>query len=331
MKRRLTQIALTLAFLGCASIALAEPSLGGELQTQAPIPVSEQGLQTTTAQPWYKASQENHVLEGAIFDRQGNLLFCDVSARQVVRLTPEKKRTTVVSFKDMAPGGLALHRDGRLLVAALDLVKGIGTIVAVAADGSKQTILAPNAGYLPNDLVFDREGGFYFSDFKGTATEPTGGVYYVSPDFKTVTPVIPNLAMANGVALSPDGKTLWATEFGRNLLHKALLDNATKINVIGSSVPYHFIGSAPDSMRVGVDGNVYVAMYGQGRILILNRQGIPVGQALLPGRDKGDNLLSTSLAIHPNNKELYAVTGNDSGTAGSGVFKAQSFAGGLMR
>ena len=35
---------------------------------------------------------------------------------------------------------------------------------------------------------------------------PKGGVYYVSPDFKTVTPVIQNISVANGVALSTDEK-----------------------------------------------------------------------------------------------------------------------------
>lgn len=179
-------------------------------------------------------------------------------------------------------------------------------------DGSElQTIIPPEAGYLPNDLVFDAEGGFYFTDFKGTAPEPAGGVHYTSPDFSTVTPVLPNLAMANGIVLSPGGKSLWATEFGRNLLHRIHLTDANTIAPIGSAIAYRFVGPAPDSMPVDVDGNVYVAIYGQGRVLAFNRNGIPIGQVLLPGRDDGHNLASTSLAIDPD-----ATTSTPSATMG---------------
>ena len=305
-------------------------SYDARTQGSAPIPPSERILQTVTAESWFKVSDENHVLEGAIFDQNGNLLFCDVTDRRVLHLTPDKRRSVVVTVEDFAPGGLALHKDGRLFIAALDLEKGLGTIVAVQPDGSgMETIIPPNAGYLPNDLVFDAQGGFYFTDFKGTATTPEGGVYYASPGFRTITPVLPHLAMANGVALSPDGKTLWATEFGRNLLHRIELATATTIATIGSAIPYHFIGPAPDSMRADADGNVYVAMYGQGRILAFNKNGIPIGQILLPGREQGKNLLSTSLAVRPGGKQLYAVTGNAAGLEGATIFTTKAFGNGL--
>jgi len=113
-------------------------------------------------------------------------------------------------------------------------------------------------------LVFDARGGFYFTDFKGNATEPEGGVYYVAPDLIRVTTVLPHLAMANGLALSPDGKQLWVTEFGRNLLHRMELADATTIAPIGSAIAYPFTGPAPDSLRADADGNAYVAIYGQG-------------------------------------------------------------------
>ena len=59
------------------------------------------------------------------------------------------------------------------------------------------------------------------------------------------------MSEANGIALSPDGKRLWATEFGRNLLHRVDLETATQAAVIGTAIPYQFIGAAPDSMRGG--------------------------------------------------------------------------------
>lgn len=107
------------------------------------------------AQPWFKVSDEGRELEGAIFDRNGNLLFCDVT-RRVLRLTQSKRLSTVVILDTLSPGGLAFHKDGRLFIAALDFEKSAGAIVAVQPDGSgMQTIIPPEAGYMPNDLVFD--------------------------------------------------------------------------------------------------------------------------------------------------------------------------------
>jgi sugar lactone lactonase YvrE len=63
------------------------------------------------------------------------------------------------------------------------------------------------------------------TDFHGTAANPTGGVYYVSPpDYKTITPVLPNMAIANGAALSPDGKTLWTDENDREQVVQGVAD-----------------------------------------------------------------------------------------------------------
>lgn len=326
-------VALAIGILGAsAPLTLAATGLSHNAQTQGPvpIPVSERALQTAKATSWLKVSTESRILEGAIFDRDGNLLFCDVTGRRVLRVTKDKQLTTLVTLENFSPGGLAFHKDGRLFIAALDLAAPKGTIVAVNADGTGlQTIVAPEAGYLPNDVLFDAQGGLYFADFKGTATEPKGGVYYISPDFKTIKAALPNLAMANGVALSPDGKVLWATEFGRNLLHRAELVDPATIAVIGSAVPYRFTGPAPDSMRVDIDGNVYVAVYGQGRVMAFNKNGIPIGQILLPGRDKGQNLQSTSLAIRPDTTDLYAVANDGEGVQGATVFHSTAFARGL--
>jgi lactonase len=320
-----------LALLGSlvtgASTQVAALAYDPESRGPVPIPPSERGLQTVVAEPWFKVSPDGIVLEGPAFERNGDLLFCDVSGRRVLRLTPAKQLSTVITLDDLAPGGLALHTDGRIFIAAMNLTKGTGSIMAVKPDGTgMQTIVPVAAGYMPNDLVFDTRGGLYFSDFRGISTEPKGGAYYGSPDFKTITPVLPRLAMANGIALSPDGKNLWITEFSRNLLHRVELDSPASIAPIGTAIPYHFIGPAPDSMRADSDGNLYVAIYGQGRVMVFNKIGIPIGQVLLPGRDDGHNLQSTSMAIAPGTDDLYIVTSDGNGGQGATIFHAKVFA-----
>lgn len=303
--------------------ALSYPS---RTRTLAPIPESERHLPTVIAEPYFKVSDEALGLEGPAFDRQGNLLFVDTYGGRVLRLSPALELTTVYTDTSLRPAGIAIHRDGRIFVAGIgDFVAG--SVIAIDPDGRNLQVIVPSAaGFVPDDLVFNRKGEFYFTDFKGMPTRPTGGVYRVSADFTTTTAVIPDMASANGVALSPDEKVLWATEFCAGRLHRVDLDAQDNVAHFGATVPYHFVGRAPDSMRTDVDGNVYVAMYHQGRILAFNAYGFPIGQILLPGREENHFLKSTSLAFVPGSREMVIVARDELGGRGSMIFRAKGFA-----
>lgn len=295
-----------------------------------PLPLAERGLPTETAEPVVTVSDDNRMLEGALFDNEGNFLFCDTTTRRVLRLDPAGGLTTVRAFEDEYPCGLAFGPDGRLYIVA-GHVRGGGSIIALDAKGTVSTVLPRVAGYQPNDLVFDAKGGFYFTDFRGDSTHPDGGVFYVPPERNRVLPVLTGLCKANGVALSPDGTVLYVTEFARNALHMLLLQDATTVRPTGSFVAYRFTGPAPDSMRVDAGGNVYVANCRQGRVQVFSRYCIPVGQILIPGRDREIDIRTTSLALRPGTRQMYIVTGNDApGTKlGSRVYKATALANGL--
>ncbi|TCK04243.1 gluconolactonase [Marinobacterium mangrovicola] len=330
----------SLAALACLSFGLSAPlfaqdsvqALAYDEMTSGPVPIpaAERGLQTVKAEPWFKVSDEGWILEGPNFDANGDLIFSDVSNKRVLRLTKDKQLSTFVQLDDLSPGGLAFRQDGRLFIAALDFINGVGAIYSVDENGGDlQTVIPAEAGYQPDDLTFDAEGGLYFTDFAGESTQADGAVYYMPPDLSEIIPVVPDLAKANGIALSPDGQVLWTTEFGRNVMHRIQLADPTTIAPIGSAIPYHFIGPAPDSMRVDTDGNVYVSIFGQGRLMAFNSNGIPIGQILLPGRETGHNLMSTSMAIKPGTNDLYAVTSDGEGGEGANIFHAKVFASGL--
>ncbi|WP_261324437.1 SMP-30/gluconolactonase/LRE family protein [Rhizobium leguminosarum] len=138
--------------------------------------------------------------------------------------------------------------------------------------------------------------------------------------------VVSNLRIANGIGLSPDGKTLWVTELAGGQLHKVSLSDPTTIAPFGSSIVYSFVGGGPDSLRIDADGNVYVAIYGQGRIMVFNPAGFPIGQYLLPGRDQGHNLRSTSMVIRPGTDELLILANDWDKGQGSTIFVARALA-----
>ncbi len=327
-------IAATSMLAAAVSPGLAQPAQQApalvytdDIRAPNPIPQSEKGLQTITAEPWFKVSDKGLQLEGASFDRDGNLIFVEVFGGSVFRLSPDMKLTTIMPANDRASAGLGIHKDGRIFVAGLGDFVSTGTVVSIKPDGSDmQTIVPKTDGYLVDDLVFDKFGGFYFTDFRGEADDPAGGVYYVSPDFKTITPVLPHVAIANGVGLSPDGKTLWVTSAAQGLLYRVELANPTTIAPFGAAITYHFTGFGPDFLRVDADGNVYVAVYSQGRVLVFNPNGQPIGQILIPGRETGHNLRSTSMAFKPGTNDMYIVTNDWDGGQGSQIFHAKGFA-----
>jgi lactonase len=289
------------------------------------FPPHERGLQTVIAEPWLSLPGVAD-LEGPAFERDGNLVFSDVSGRRILRVGADKKVSTVFHRSEVGVGGLAIDPTGRIIIASIDVPGGAGSVLSIRPDGSDLRTLVPvSAGLMPNDIVFDRNGGLYISDFRGTATDLRGGVYYLAPSSAVPMTVLPRLAMANGVALSPGGKELWMTEFGRNALYRVQLADPTHPTPLGTAVAYRFTGPAPDSMRIDADGNHYVEMYGQGRVLSFSPRGIPIGQILLPGREKGRNLKTTSMALKPGTNEMIIVTGDDAGGPAM-IFRTRVFA-----
>ncbi|MGJ5711016.1 SMP-30/gluconolactonase/LRE family protein [Staphylococcus equorum] len=306
-------------------------SYKGNASTVVPILSHEADIQTVTAEQWLKISDEGLQLEGLCFDKDGNLLLCEVFGGTIFHVDlPEKKVTTLFQSQKQNPAAVKIHKDGRLFVCYLGDFESSGGIFAVNSEGEQEVPIVSDIDteYCVDDLVFDSKGGFYFTDFRGYSTNPKGGVYYVSPDYKAITPVIQNLAVANGVALSTDEKTLWVTETNANRLHRIdLLDDGVTIAPFGASIPYHFTGhEGPDSCCIDSDDNLYVAMYGQGRVFVFNKKGYPIGQILIPGRDQGHMLRSTHPAFIPGTDQLI-ISANDIEMGGdSWLFTAKGFA-----
>ncbi len=324
LPHRLRSALLVLSLLGIAAGASAQvtaPALGSAV----PIPPAECALTTIVADRPIRVPGATLDLEGPVFLPNGDLLFSDVQGKRVMRLDGRDRLTTVVTLASLMPGGMAFSPDGRVFIAAASSTGG-GAIIAMRTDGSEQQTIVPEAGgFAPNDIAFDTKGGFYFTDARGTVGEPAGGVWYVAPGGTSPVPVVRNLAVANGLALSPDGKRLWVGEFAMGRLYRIDLRDAVTPAPFGATAAYHFVGPAPDSMRVDGTGRVYVALYGQGRVLVFSPIGLPIGQILLPGRDDGRNLNTTSMALRSGTRDLVVVASDGKPGGHATIFHARSF------
>lgn len=309
----------------------------------AVIPPHEQLLQTVTAEPFFCVDEGFEQLEGLCFDRYGDLYFVGIDSGHIFKLTWETKKCEIIytTPESWTPAAVKIHKNGRLFIPCLGNFVNSGCIFSMNPDGTDVQMVVPQeAGYVIDDLTFDSKGGFYFTDFKGFTGDngsfgadagPRGGVHYVSPDYKTITPVLRNMRVANGVALSPDEKRLWVTEMSAGLLHIADLNDDGFTSNGCTSIPYHFTGyMGPDSCEIDGDGNLYVALYQQGRYMVFNPLGYPIGQIVMPGREMGHYLRTSHSAIRPGTDELYMTGGDWINGGGSWLFQARAFSNAWM-
>ena len=293
------------------------------------LPPSLASLPTITAEPWLQIDPGPGVfLEGPAFDRGGNLYVSSIFDSRILKITPDKKVTNLFSQEGLLPDGIAIHKDGRLFIACLT-----GKLAVINPDGSNLTFVEARHQGMPkslNDLVFDSKGNCYVTDFIGNIADPKGGVYRFSADLKNVKPVIGNLAMANGISLSPEGNVLWVSATASNRLIRLQLqkDGISLDPFEGTHIPYRFMGAPGgcDSNAIDGKGNLYQCMIFQGRVLILNKTGIPIANVLIPGRDEGKLLRSTNVAFKPGTDEVYLTT---SGDGGAWIYKFHGLAKGL--
>lgn len=295
----------------------------------------ESTIQTVEAELFLKVGEDGLPLEGLCFDRNGDLYFVDVYKDIVCKLDMLTKEIEIVYYsKGLRPAAVKIHKDGRLFICGIGNLHSTGSVIAIPPDGSgEETIIPRTAGYVVDDMVFDKKGGFYFTDLRGTPSNPIGGVYYVSSSFQEITPIVKHLAGPNGISLSSDETILWVTETNANRLHHIRLDSdGISILPNGHSIPYYFTGfHGPDSCCLDEDGNLYVAMTKQGRVLIFNRNGFPIGQILIPGRQFGQMLHSTHPAFIPNSNQLIICTSDGAtGKEGKALFVSKGFANGQL-
>lgn len=251
--------------------------------------------------------------EGPVELPGGDILVVEIRTGTLARVTPDGKRTTVATTGG-GPNGAALGPDGAIYVAQnggftwtertrRDGSTGIfpgdqaddyigGQIQRVSPDGSEVTTLYSECDGIPlkgpNDLVFDAEGNFYFTDH-GKLRErdrDRTGIFYASPDGKMIREIIFPMESPNGIGLSPDGKVLYIAETPTARVWACPLAGPGEVErrYVLATVP----GAPPnnlamlDSLCVDGDGNVLVATLVNGGITSISPDGSRVEHTACP-------------------------------------------------
>lgn len=234
--------------------------------------------------------------------RGGRLWFSDEEGDRVHAVTPEGHDTVVVDFKTgpyalpdgkkTGPNAMATSKDGSVVMCeqyGRAVVRLVGTFGHVKPEPFFDNYDGKRLNS-PNDLVFLPDGSFFFTDppygLRGRDHDPAkqlsfDGVFHYK-DGK-LTPIITDLTLPNGIALSPDNKTLYVNNSGpkmRVIAYPLQADGSVGaphdvIDFTGKEGP-----GVPDGMKIDSRGNIWTS--GPGGIRILTPQGKVLGQILLP-------------------------------------------------
>ncbi|MAV27863.1 MAG: gluconolaconase [Gammaproteobacteria bacterium] len=129
----------------------------------------------------------------------------------------------------------------------------------------------------PNDIVFDKEGGFWFTDHGKNRPRDRDrtGVYYATVDGQHIVEAIFPMEAPNGIGLSPDEKTLYVAEtptgrlWAYALAAPGEIDRSQRPRMMAQIPDHHMF----DSLAVDSEGNVCVATLINGGITIHSASG----------------------------------------------------------
>jgi gluconolactonase len=242
-----------------------------------------------------------HFPEGPVVMPDGSVIFVEIIAARLSRAWGNGKVETIAQMSG-GPAGAALGPDGAIYVANLggmDLDKMVslsgpgqeGRIERVNLATGKIERLYDHCGSnmlsAPDDLVFDDQGGFWFTDL-GKDFErhrDYGGLYYAKADGSFISEGrFPAVAL-NGVGLSPDGKTLYTSSTTTSRIWRIPVEAPGRLTPppnaparAGSPRTGELLATVPgdcgvDSLAVTASGAVCVATLYRGGITTVHNDG----------------------------------------------------------
>jgi gluconolactonase len=251
--------------------------------------------------------------EGPIAMPDGSILLVEIGAGCLTRVELGGQKS-IVAEPGGGPNGAAIGPDGACYVCnnggfrwhldeegmrplgQAEDYKG-GKIQRVnLATGSVSTLYERTENgplHAPNDLVFDKNGGFWFTDSGAMRHRQMdrGGIYYALPDGSSIREVVFPMLQANGIGLSPDEGTLYVAETVSGRLWAFELEGPGQVKrrpwpspnggrVLARLPGYRLF----DSLAVEASGNIAIATLYEGGVIVYSPEGDIVEDIPLPDR-----------------------------------------------
>ena len=202
-------------------------------------------------------------LEGPTTDADGNVFFTDLNGGRILKLSAEGGGVTTFREPSNRANGLLFDPEGRLLACESgDRAQIPPRVTRTDMKTGRIEVLADNYQgqrfNSPNDITFDGKGRLYFTDLAG------GAVYRIDPD-KRLTRILfrPEIDRPNGLAISPDDRTLYLIEANQAEGGPRMIrayDLRADGTVANMRVFHNFYpGRSGDGMCIDSQGSLYVA------------------------------------------------------------------------
>ena len=275
--------------------------------------------------------------EGPIAMEDGSILLVEIERQTLSRVEPDG-HVEVVAHLGGGPNGAAIGPDGACYVCNNGGMqfhtssKGLlfpgnqpedyttGSIQRVdLATGTFETVYDACDGRRlcgPNDLVFDAQGGFWFTDHgkHRPRDRDITGVFYAKPDGSHIEEAVFPLEGPNGIGLSPDERTLYVAEtptgrlWAYDLSGPGQVDTDKRRRMLAQRPDFHMY----DSLAVDAEGNVCVATIATGGITVhapdgSNAELVPMPDAVTTNICFGGEGLQTAYITLSTTGKLAAV------------------------
>lgn len=156
--------------------------------------------------------------EGPAADAAGNVYFSDCPNNRILVYRPTTGQTAVWQAPSLRANGMNFDAQGRLVVCCDGKDGGARAVRRYEADGTITTLASHYQGKklnAPNDLCFDQEGRIYFTDprygYKDDLEQDCMAVYRIEHD-GSLTRVITDAEMPNGILMTPDNRTIYLVD-----------------------------------------------------------------------------------------------------------------------
>jgi gluconolactonase len=256
--------------------------------------------------------------EGSVCDPDGNVLFVDQPNNRIMKWTfdgedpaPDNPHGALSTFLQPSgySNGMCLDTNDQLITCADEknqlwsIDPATKNITVLLKDFNGKLLNGPNDVWIIP--VGPNKGGMFITDplysrswwgelrprNDRTPQQPGRYVYYLTPDRKTLTPVITDYRQPNGIIGTPDGKTLYVSDIDGGHTYSYAINPDASL-----SDKKLFCNTGSDGMTIDDAGFVYTT-HGRG-LMIWDKTGQKVEQF---------NLQTANVCIAGKNKDLLFI------------------------
>lgn len=273
----------------------------------------------------------NRLGEGVVWcERAQALYWTDIHAATLWRLTPGDGKVRTWTMPERLGSFALCEANGWLLLA---LASRLAFFHLESGEMRPLHTIEPDLDTRANDGACDRQGRFVFGTLHephdGAGKRALGGFYRLNADLTLEALPLPKVAIANSIAFSPDGATLYFCDSLRKRIECCAYGDA--LGVPSTFVDLVDADGEPDGSAVDAEGALWNAQWGAARVVRYLPNGqenrvlaIPTAQPTRAafGGPRLDTLYVTSAhdglsqAVRENDRHAGALFAADAGVCG---------------